>query len=783
MPQHLSLPGPLPVGSRRAGRGPRTPKREHSEHGRRLRDELDEVVRAPRRLDRGVDPDLVFKIRATGRPTDSGLDGRNLRMLAETRDWTYFVLSQDEGEGLRSALDDYTATDSNKSLLALFEAIEPYGPSDRRGPGLDQLPDQEPFRVDIRIWASPGNDEAQRRSGIVENILQRGDAQVELRSPRPKRNLIRARVSAGLLENLLATSVIEQIRTPPVPFLDFRDWRTLGADDLRRIEVHSAEVGVLDDEPASNHPLLRGLISSIDAVGPPEYPWQLSGNHGTEVVGRVLLPELHEQLRDGTPITVHGTVRVARILEPDPARPGGPPRFATSQFPHQLVEDGIRQLHGQYGVRVFNLSVGYDEPASELHLGELTETIDELIRELDIVVTVPTGNVSLTRFTALTPSGHHVADDYPDYLDTPDHQLAEPAPAALAVTVGSVAHSDAVAEIGNRLGWQAIAGVDQVSPFSRTGPGLGTADGRHNKPDLVHYGGNTVLNDSGHVVPNDMGASIVSTALDPDTGRLFAACNGTSYAAPAVARVAADILHHYPAASGNLVRTLLGLSARQPAAARDIPKSHRRAALFGMGLPTGDRAIISHAQRATMTYQGSIPRDTVHIHPVPIPELFRRGRGTARTVTVGLAFDPPVRRQRREYLAATMSLDLYRNIDPEELAAVLKRQDPEDAQDTITGRSRPTLVPSSRSFSSSTLHIRRWRVTKSFIDDEDTFYLAVTHRAAAWAPDDYTAQTYALAVELEDRQLQEADLHQLLALQLQEREREREHAELRLRQG
>lgn len=78
--------------------------------------------------------------------------------------------------------------------------------------------------------------------------------------------------------------------------------------------------------------------------------------------------------------------------------------------------------------------------------------------------------------------------------------MAEPGPASLAVTVGFLALSGAVAELPNRLGWQAIADVDQISPFSRTGPGTGASAKRRNKPEVVHYGGNVVRNDLGLVV-------------------------------------------------------------------------------------------------------------------------------------------------------------------------------------------------------------------------------------------------------------------------------------------
>ena len=98
MPDHLLLPDPRPVGSRRAGGGGggAGPSRDRLRHGAHLQTQLQQIITAPRRLDAGIDPDLVFKIRATSRPQDGALEGRGLQMLGETRDFTYFV--RDGGE-------------------------------------------------------------------------------------------------------------------------------------------------------------------------------------------------------------------------------------------------------------------------------------------------------------------------------------------------------------------------------------------------------------------------------------------------------------------------------------------------------------------------------------------------------------------------------------------------------------------------------------------------------------------------------------------------------------
>lgn len=770
MPDHLLLPDPRRLPSRRAsGGGGGGPVRQRSTHGRALNDQLSSVIRAPRRIDHGIDPDLVFKIRAASRPSESAFEGRGVQILGETADYTYFVMAGDDGSALSAEIARYVASGSMSSFFDSVNDIEPYGPEDRSGPGVDTLlAVTVTIVLDVGIWSAYDYAEASRRTHTVEAVLARSNGRVLLRSTTARRNYLRVEVTAEGLQDLLDTSVVEMVRTPPVPFLDFREWRDLSAQNLTRDEVASAVVGVLDDAPAESHPLLAGLVLSIESTAPSSYQWQRRGSHGTEVVGRVLYPDLDEELRDLVSLTAVGAVRIARILEPDPGRPDAPPRFAQFDFPHVIVEQAIRHLHETYSIKVFNLSVGYSEPFNDLHIGPLTEVIDDLSRELGIVVVVPTGNAG-TNVDGRTASGHHVIDDKPEHFFTPEHRLSEPGPAALAVTVGSVALSGAAAELPGRLGWQAASAANELSPFSRIGPGLGTTAKRRNKPDVVHYGGNLVINDTGHAVANDPGAGVVTTSFRLGDARVLASVNGTSFAVPAIARLAADISHAYPDASANLIRALLATGATEPAPANAIAEPHRRAAMYGYGLPLRARAVDSEATRVTMTYDGGMPIDTVQIHPLPVPDVFRRGVGGERSISVALAFDPPVRRQRREYLAASMKIDIYRDIDPDELAEMLVKQDPDDAQDLINDRRRLRLSPGSNSFTNSTLQSRHWIARKTFVDDEETFYVAITHKAQTWARDnpDYQNQSYALAVTLEDQHLVNVDLHQVLTQQVQ----------------
>ena len=115
-----------------------------------------------------------------------------------------------------------------------------------------------------------------------------------------------------------------------------------------------------------------------------------------------------------------------------------------------------------------------------------------------------------------------------------------------------------------------------------------------------------------------------------------------------------------------------------------------------------------------------------------------------------------------------MKLDIYRDISIDELKEILKKQDPDDPNDPINDRRRLKLEPGSNSFINSTLQLRQWTAKRSFVDDDETFFLVVTHKAQTWARDDpqYERQSYALAVTLDDQHLIQADLYQLLKQQV-----------------
>src|SRR5206468_3328825 len=140
----------------------------------------------------------------------------------------------------------------------------------------------------------------------------------------------------------------------------------------------------------------------------------------------------------------------------------------------------------------------------------LVQDLDNLIFQSDIFVVVAAGNVR--------PEGVQPQHAYPNHLDDAQWQLGAWARSYNSVTCGSYV---------NRLHPDGLAALGWPSPFSRVGPGLANSP----KPDFSAPGGNCNAQ-------MRYGPGLGVWGL---TGRAnWEDHPGTSYAAPLLAREAAD---------------------------------------------------------------------------------------------------------------------------------------------------------------------------------------------------------------------------------------------------
>jgi subtilisin family serine protease len=190
--------------------------------------------------------------------------------------------------------------------------------------------------------------------------------------------------------------------------------------------------------------------------------------------------------------------------------------------------------------------------------------LDELSRELDIVIIVSSGNVSNPNVPNFS-NREDLMNKTRDQLLSDEHRLIDPATAALGVTVGSITR---YAEPDNPAGLKTIplsAGKEGYpSAFTRTGEGVNGAV----KPEFVDYGGNFVIRQLGsNDVRWGINHALNEPTLNNSIDRIFKGWQGTSFAAPHVTHIAARLQRALQTQIGeepsaNLIRALLASSAK-----------------------------------------------------------------------------------------------------------------------------------------------------------------------------------------------------------------------------
>lgn len=751
------------------------------QHAQDLTDGLEAIPVRPTELD-SIDPELTFKFSAASRLRESALEGQGIEVLGEDEDWTYFVLLDETArQGFLSALSSFglaeqgpvqDMTASLAQVIQTIDGIEPYGPDDRRASDLTPPEGSETIEVHVRLWPSRDQQEATRRvDRTVEVIGSVEGCEVLASSTAPQTAAVVADVNQAGLALLSELSVVEKIN-PPISF-------TLTSSQIDQAEIdefprpQGARIGVLDDAPTTVNPLVAAtLVASASFPAPGAHNWNPPGSHGTAVTSLAAYYDFEEHLANGRSLKTPHPIVAARVLEPETGTPKT--RVPRGTVFHESVEEAIRWVHEQ-GVRVVSMSINRDTAAATGGpRDELTLVLDTLARELDLVIVLSAGNTSST-LNGDHLLGHHVAHDYPTYLSEPGAGVAEPGLAAIALTVGGETRGTASAWPG----YVGIAPIGGPSPFTRAG--VNSGNGRV-KPDLAHWAGNWGWHSNlNQLATRDPSLSAVVAGNQP--GQLFDWDCGTSFAAPRVAHIAADVVTKYPRASANLVRALVLLSARHSDGLQGLLSDRvARQRVSGTGRPEGDRATSSGGNRVVLTFEGELECDTTVIHPIPVPVEYTRGR-RRRRIRVAVACDPPVRRTRREYIAGHLQVALLRAVGENQVLEIFRRQPSAQARQNDptlqaiplpSDRRRLTLRPGPDEVTRTTAYVTEFSTVQLQEDDGDTYYLAVTHQKSPWQNlADYDRQKYSVAVELVDEGEPAIDLYALVRARLQARIRAR----------
>lgn len=657
-------------------------------------------------------------------------------------------------------------TVTRKELLYTIEDFDHWTPEDRTGNALREhgFPAQSTFILDIELWPQERQD---KRQAMVQAFLEwMGNLGIEKLDvlQQPSLVMLRVRCNRDQAEELLRHRDVRTVDLPPrlgvAVELLLTDINLFPAIDPPPDDAPA--IAVLDSGLSSGHPLLgtavgdaQGYLEPHRSANDTDPHW-----HGTFVAGLALYGNVQNaiQQRQFVPQLRLFSGKVFEDNHQD-----------QTEFVEKAVEEAVRDLHGQYGCKVFNLSYGDRNKVYDgRRVRGLAYTLDRLTRELGVLFVVPTGNLQLYQLP------QDARERYPSYLFEAHARLLDPATALNALTVGGISVFEATRDAQrhpNTIEDHVLARANQPFPLTRRGPSINGAI----KPDVVEHAGNLALmRASGR--PRHAGLGVVSLNGGFATGATFKEDIGTSYAAPQVAHKAARLLAAVPDASPNLLRALIGAHARWPEASEALLGPGDRAEgrerllqLIGYGRVDDTALYRSLDHTVTLLAQERIGNDQHHFFELPLPDCFWANGRRLREITVALAYSPEVRTTRLDYRRAKLWFNLVVAANLDEVTQAFRRNREEGMGEHGNGRWLPNDARKN-----GTLQVSRWTFRQAPARG-DRVFVVVTRQDSAWSQEEHRAEEepYALAVVLADREQANAQLYAQIQAMLQVRARAR----------
>jgi len=713
----------------------------------------------------GIDPTLILRVQTTEHVDEAVWRSAGFTVVGAESDRVLLLFSSDiEMSDFRDrivAYEEGRTTRPNQqqpsyNWLGFVDpaSIGPLEKQDRIGRKLREqldsggLDSDVPYWLDIELWHLGTLQMCNAKLIELQAFATRCGGEVSDHYIRDGLFMARMRLRGSYLDDLLSISIIATVDLPPRLSYSLAEVLNQNLGDISQIHpppIDAPHICVIDSGIARGHPLLEDAVGETIAI-----PYALGDGldvcgHGTTVAGIALYGDAATYLRPGE-IVQEVWIDAARVTNADNA-------FDDKKLIPTQMREAITYFAG-IGCRIFNISLGDERvPYDGGKPSAWADVLDNLAHELDIVIVVSAGNYKHFLQDNATPDDCRT--QYPSYLLSPAARIIEPATAANVLTVGAIAREGQPARSQSWPQYVApipIAQPDQPSPFTRGGLGVRGAV----KPDVVDYGGNFSYDgQSQRLLTKDAGLSIISLNWEYANGALFLFDLGTSFATPRIANLCAKILSNYPTVSANLIRALVAHSAKMPLGVDAMSLSDvEKMRLCGYGRPDANRALFSTDNRVVLITESALEMDGFHIYEVPIPSEFQYTRGE-RHIAITLAFDPPVRHRRSEYLGCDMIFRLYRGCSLE----MVEKATRAFPQGTPRGTKKPSLPdnascplePSPTFRDVGTLQHAVWSFKENrSLDYDEPFYLVVRN-VRNWQRETDPAQRYALVVSLEHK--------------------------------
>ena len=770
---HLRLSAatePGPRQPRTPGWGAGTTYSDRGAHAQDLESQVANVKASHQRRSNslGLDPELIIVLDLNGPLDPVEVERAGLTVLELRSDRALVAFAADpelvafvsRNEQYKAGTRGLTAAGNTRPAAyeQLFDKIDQIRNIEDRdliGAELARLRESSPpsdqlVRLEVHCWCPESESEARRRNDDVRRAVIAASGTVLSSSVRSRAgwSVVCCDLPIGALSELLQTDRVSWVDLMPNPVVGIPDLLSAGAGSLPTVlgPVSDAPiVAVIDSGIRSAHPLLAPAVVGVESVGAGLGDGGDESGHGTLVASLALYGIIDNLASSHTSVAPAGRLLSVRVLD------------RNNEFPDdrawaETLLDAMT-MSAEAGARVINLSLGDPRrPYVAPRPTAVAALVDLFIRDHpNVVVVTCTGNFPILEHdTSRLVSREYVQD----LLQHAEAGVLDPGTAALAITVGGVGneHRQGVQGLSVSAEKVVVGGPRLPSPHTRVGPGPMRAI----KPELAAPSGSAVVDTVlDRVALNDRLGSVVGAGgRDPE--RLLAADHGTSYAAPLVSNAALRIIGRYPQLSGNSVRALLLVGANKLDEYLDggAPAREQERRLSGYGLVSVERAENSMSHRVALLSEGQVRMDQVHFYEVPVPSSFRQSGGVI-SLAVALAFDPPVRVTRLDYLASKMGFQVYYGPSVEQVrAAYVRAESDEQMQDDVAQTpaelrsAQLTLHPADRDRSRGADQLGRYQRRTRIPEDAPENFIVAVRNLNRWDVEG-PEQSYSLAVLLE----------------------------------
>jgi Subtilase family len=374
-------------------------------HGETIKGKVDAVMAEQGALPkiRGIDPELILKVSLAASVQEDAWRLAGFNVLAQEPENILVVFSDDvELREFRARLAEYQkgpqGAQKGPSHNALFASIEDVGgiaAVDRIGPRLRAEGVASPaaidaraaYTVDIELWDAPTRLDRQVRVQNVVTHIEEKEGKVLSRYVGDAGLIVlRARLRGQLLREVLALPVIARVDCPPIPDLGERDPPIVTLADVPVPAAPGDDaplIGIIDSG-STEHPLL--VPSLEESIGVPESLGTADiWGHGTKVAGIAAFGDLREC------VSTKIFTSPVRIVSAKVVNDQG--QFDDTRTIPAQMQDAIRALHKR-GCRIINIALGdmHRIPYDGGRVSQWAATLDNLARELDVVIIVSAGN-------------------------------------------------------------------------------------------------------------------------------------------------------------------------------------------------------------------------------------------------------------------------------------------------------------------------------------------------------------------------------------------------------